>query len=172
MYRGALVSGTFLLNLHFWCFIPFLDNGVIISPKHRNIISFFFTCLCFSKSLLNVFIFLLFNCSYITFVFPNTDITGEIIIHNIFHLQTKNTSWKKWLLKISLFLLPLFPTVLFVIHLHISSRWSQMNIKNIMNIKKESILCKISLALNVLLTSLMFGADKKDCLCQQLPNHL
>ena len=38
--------------------------------------------------------------------------------------------------------------------------------------KKESILCKISLALNVLLTSRMFGADKKDCLCQQLPNHL
>ena len=39
-----------------------------------------------------MFIFLLFNCSYITFVFPNTDITGEIIIDNIFHLQTKNTS--------------------------------------------------------------------------------
>ena len=38
--------------------------------------------------------------------------------------------------------------------------------------KKESILCKISLALNVLLTSRVFGADKKDCLCQQLPNHL
>ena len=38
--------------------------------------------------------------------------------------------------------------------------------------KKESILCKISLALNVLLTSRMFGADNKDCLCQQLPNHL
>ena len=35
--------------------------------------------------------------------------------------------------------------------------------------KKEK---KISLALNVLLTSRMFGADNKDCLCQQLPNHL
>lgn len=32
------------------------------------------------------------NYSNITFVFPDTDITTEIIIHNIFHLQTDNTS--------------------------------------------------------------------------------
>ena len=40
------------------------------------------------------------------------------------------------------------------------------------NWKKESILSKISLALNVSLTSQKFGTDKKDCLCQKLPKHL
>ena len=38
--------------------------------------------------------------------------------------------------------------------------------------KKESILSKISLALNVSLTSQKFGTDKKECLCQKLPKHL
>ena len=31
---------------------PFLDNGVMISPKRRKFISLVFLCLCFSKSLL------------------------------------------------------------------------------------------------------------------------
>ena len=50
--------------------------------------------------------------------------------------------------------------------------WEKKKKKKKKKEKKESILFKISLALNVLLTSRMFGADNKDCLCQQLPNHL
>ena len=80
---------------------------------------------------------IVFNCSYITFVFPDTEITTEIVIHDIFHLQTKNTSWKNDFWK--LVLLSLFPTaVLFVIHLHISSRLSLMNITHeIYTLKKK-----------------------------------
>ena len=37
------------LNSHLF---PFLDNGIMMSPKRRNFILLVFSCLCFSKSLL------------------------------------------------------------------------------------------------------------------------
>ena len=51
-------------------FFLFLDNGVMMSPKRRNIVSLLFTSLCFSKSLLIKNLFPWINLSHCIFLLP------------------------------------------------------------------------------------------------------